>query len=821
MVSIQDTDASIRQAAGILVKMEAVLEDVFAYYKFGRHESAFPEKPYFLLSHCSHLLFLLWRTEQDDGGALFRETRRPSVFEAGLDFGTLRYTDYARRMLHGSPLDEHLKNEPQWFKFWLKLLDALHPSGSTTYHEFSRRMLAQVEQHGFTDAGMSRKDRKRLGDLMKTDEAGCFLLHSASVLEDLVWTLTDCFATLDPRNYIIEQVLSLICLLGRMRQIILCQMPARGPYASRDGKSWAMPWFLRRLHSGRTEGVLTVIPRREGGRIICTYDWESGSARMSRSWTAKTSALSSTYEELLFKTWSHDPDEHRQGDAKPPGGKASWIVQSVEAQHLEVISQRVDAQLHALRKNRWCDGLVGAVAGAARNNHERWKPSPLPWTHIWQLDQVLGQLKSLCREATAAGGDNPAEGLVSRIWPVVQQATDGIRVQISMRLDDEVPPAARATPAETANVAVHAATPLSVTTEIADVSEPAPAANVGESLTVPEQIPSNEQVPPDPTIQPDQGVTETRGPDEARNEATVPTCKIHVEPPERPEPRAVGQRAAGAGDMPAGPNTGAESAIRESECTPKPDECSLRANEPATTPGASRNALLVIAGHQAGTRELMLQTDESHVCSKVNQPLETGGRHESDLSEQHSRAESTRSIAPTVVREGIVPDCLPRERAAMKQEGRGPKPQSRVPKTAARGGQRTQAAEPSRKEMGGLPVSPSRPDPEPQSHNGTSTPHGSLPPTGDHLLVQELLQHHRRLRGPARCTPVSLMQLRQRLQWSPARVQRAMAHVFGAKPFRVYREKCKDRTISTFLQRFAAENGDALNADVGAIPVST
>jgi hypothetical protein len=821
MVSIQNIDATIKQVAGILVKMEAVLEDVFTYYKFGRYESGFPEKPYFLLSHCSHLLFLLWRTEQDNGGAIFQETRRPAAFRADLDFGTLRYTDYARRMLHGTPLDEHLKNEPQWFKFWLKLLDALNSSGSATYHEFSRHILAQVEQHGFTDAMGSRKDRRQLGDLFRTDEAGCFLLRSVSVLEDLVSTLTDRFATLDPGNYIIEQVLSLVCLLSRIRQIIIYQMPARGPYASRDWKIWAMPWLLRRVYAGKTQGVLTVVPRREGGRVLCTYHWESGSARRCWSWTVKTSERSGTYEESLFKTWPHDENEHRPGDAKPTDDKASWIIQSVEAHHLETISQHVDTLLDTLRKNPWCDGLVGTVAGVARNDHARWKPSQLPWMHIGQLDHVLEQLKSLCREAAVGGGDNPAERLVRRIWPVRQQATDAIHVQVSTRLGDEVQPAARTVPAGTINAAVPAATPLSVTTEIVDVSEPAPAANVAESLTLPVQIPSNEQVPPDLTIRPDRGVAETRVPDEARDEATVPTCEIHIEPPERSEPRAVEESAAGARDMQAGLNAGAESAAQELQRAPKPDECSLRANEPATVPGASRNARLVIAGHQAGTRELMLQIDKLDACSRVNQPLETDKRHESDLSKQHSRAESAGSVPPTVVRNGAVPDCLPRERAAAKQRGRGLKPGRRVPETAVRGGQGTHAAKPSGRKMGGLPVSPSREDRERQSPNRTSTPNGSLPPTGDHLLVQELLQHHRRLRGPAKCTPVSLMQLRQRLQWSPARVQRAMARVFGAKPFRVYREKCKDRTISTFLQRFVVENGDALNADVRAIPVST
>ena len=170
MVSIQNTDAVVKHMGGILVCGEALLEDVFAYYKFGRHERALPEKPYFLLSHCTHLLFLLWRTERDNGGILFQKTLRPAAFRAGLDFGTLCYTDCTRQRPHASSLEEHLKNEPQWFKFWLDLLDRLSSGGSTTYNEFSQQMLAQVEQRGFTDAKRSMKSRKRLADLMQTEE---------------------------------------------------------------------------------------------------------------------------------------------------------------------------------------------------------------------------------------------------------------------------------------------------------------------------------------------------------------------------------------------------------------------------------------------------------------------------------------------------------------------------------------------------------------------------------------------------------------------------------------------------------------------------
>ena len=404
---------------GILMNGEALLEDMFAYYKFGRHERAFPEKPYFLLSYCTHLLFLLWRTEQDSGGNLFQKTRRPAAFQVNLDFGTLREAEHARRMPHASPLVEHLKNEPQWFMLWLNLLDRLGSSRTAAYHEFSQQMLAQVKQRGFTGARPSRKSKKRRDDLMKSDEAGCFLLRSVSVLEDLVLTLSSHVANLDPRDHVIEQVLSLICLLGRIRQIIICEMPASGPCRLQDAKRWAMPLLLRRLCLGRRQGVLTVIPKREGGGVICTYSVVSGSGQQRNwSWSIKTSALAGSYEESLFETWPCNANERQKEGADPCDGRASWLVQSAEAQHLETISKHVDTLLYTLGKNRLYHGLVGAVAGVARNKRARWKPAQLRWTHIWQLDQVLEQLRYLFRKATVTGGNCPADRLASQIWPV-------------------------------------------------------------------------------------------------------------------------------------------------------------------------------------------------------------------------------------------------------------------------------------------------------------------------------------------------------------------------------------------------------------------
>ena len=733
MVLTQNSDATTKHIAGILAKVEAVLEDVFAYYKFGRHEGAPPEKGYFLLSHCSHLLFLLWRIEQDNGGTIFQETRRPAAFQTDLDFGTLRYADYTRRMLGADSIEEHLKNEPQWFKFWLKLLDRLSSSGSATYHEFSQHLLTQAEEHGFLDAEKRRKSRRKLVDLMKTDAAGYLLLHSVLVLEDVVWVLADHFAQLDPRHHIVEQVLSLICLLGRIRQIIICEMPASGPCALRDGRSWAMPSLSCRLCSGRTQGILKVILKREGGSVLCTYDWMSGSARRSQSWTVKTSALSGSYEESLFKTWPCDVNDLRREGAGP-----SWVLQSVEAHHLEIVSHYADALLDTLRRNPLCSGLAEAVAGVVRDNHTTWKPMRLPWIRIRQLDQVLGQLKSFCREATVAGADNAAEKLVSHIWPVRRQVTDRVDAHVSSKPQDEPPHAERMAPPEIVDAVVQGTTPLSIVTKSEDRSAPAPSADAAVPSTLPAQMASNEGVPPDLTIQPHQDAERTPAPEEKREEAPAPTCRI----------------------------------------------------------------------------------DDSPVCSKVNPALTSGEEHKFNLSEEHPREESTVAASPMATCGDDAPDCLPQEPAGTGQEARRQRSRSRVSGTAAPCGRRTDATRSLASKTGGLPTPPSQGDGDRRPGNVTSTPHENPPVTGDHVLVQELLQHHQRVRGPARYTPVSLLQLQQRLQWSRARVQRAMTHVFGGKPFRVYREKCKDHTISTFLQGFAIGNRDALRADIPVVCVS-
>ena len=134
----------VQQVVESFCAANSASEDVFLCYKFGRYQDIFPEKPYFLLSHCAHILFSLWRLEEESGGDLFPGRSRPTEFLAGLDFDKLRYTDYKRRILHADSLEDHWRNETQWFELWIRVLEHLDSSSTRLYQEFSRPILAYM-----------------------------------------------------------------------------------------------------------------------------------------------------------------------------------------------------------------------------------------------------------------------------------------------------------------------------------------------------------------------------------------------------------------------------------------------------------------------------------------------------------------------------------------------------------------------------------------------------------------------------------------------------------------------------------------------------
>lgn len=406
----------ITQVADTMVKTEAALGEMHHYYKFGRYLSVFPQKPYFLFSHCSHLLFSLWLGEQDNPLGIFTPDCSLTALLGSLDFGSLRYLDYSRRMLYADAYEEHLKNEPQWYKFWIKLLQELQRSDAAVCEELSRRFFSCLADPGFLDGKLAKKDEKALADLVQSPGAGRLFLHSIWVLEDMVSTGACHMGTLDPAAHGIEQMQSLTCLLGQLRRILVWEAGARGPYVLSADCGWSEPSALTRLFFGKAQGILSVTPREEGGELACTCTWNAGSPKArQRTWVRRVAALPHAYEEVLFKTWPLDGEE-RSCDGRTPG-ESQWIVDDLEAGHLESVCKHADEVLQGLGRHQAYGGFVEEVSHTLRNGRSQWQSAELPWSYVRRLDQLIERLKFACREAKALGGENPAQKVIRRLWP--------------------------------------------------------------------------------------------------------------------------------------------------------------------------------------------------------------------------------------------------------------------------------------------------------------------------------------------------------------------------------------------------------------------
>lgn len=406
----------ITQVTDTMVKTEAALSEMHHYYKFGRYLGVFPQKPYFLFSHCAHLLFSLWLGEQDNPTGVFTRDCSLTALLNTLDLGSLRYLDYSRRMLYANAYEEHLKNEPQWCKFWVKLLQELQQSNAASCEEFSRQFFSCLADPRFLEGKLAKQDERSLADLVQGPGAGRLFLHSVWVLEDMISTVTSHIGTLDPAAHGIERMQSLVCLLDQLRRIIVWEAAAKGPYVLSSDSGWGEPSALARFFLGKAPAVLSITPREEGGEIACTCTWNAGSPKArQRTWVRHVGALPHAYEEVLFKTWPLDGEEHSSEGRTPK--QAQWIVDDLEAGHLETVSQHVDKVLEGLGHHSAYDSFVEEVSQVVRNGLSRWEAAEVPWAYIKRLDQLTERLKFACREAKALGGENPAEKVVMRLWP--------------------------------------------------------------------------------------------------------------------------------------------------------------------------------------------------------------------------------------------------------------------------------------------------------------------------------------------------------------------------------------------------------------------
>lgn len=414
------TAGASRRLAESCVAISSASEGVFLYYKFGRYEGVFSEKPYFLLSHCAHVLFSLWRFEEEEGGPVFLGRPRPTAFLNGLDFGSLRYNDYKRRMLHADSFEEHWRNETQWFEFWIQVLEHWDPSGTAVRQEFSRCILACVTQRDVLERKAMRRTHTAFDRFMKTDATGSVMLRTLSVLDEVMQGIVQGLAGLAPSTSVLERITVVGALLNEIRRMVVYQTPAKGPYTPLGATRWRAPSPLGRMFWGRTQGVLTVVPRREGGDIICTYDPVSQPKNRRRSWTRPVSSLPGTYEQELFATWPHGTGECPDDPGHPSDVTAHWTLQNEEAGRLETICKRIDALLDGLGGNPTCERLIEEIRSVSRNGHAKWKAVDIPWTYICRLDELLGRLRSICRGANVPGGNDKAEKIVTRVCPAPQ-----------------------------------------------------------------------------------------------------------------------------------------------------------------------------------------------------------------------------------------------------------------------------------------------------------------------------------------------------------------------------------------------------------------
>jgi hypothetical protein len=388
----------IHQVVENFCAAKSARDDVFLYYKIGRWQDAFPEKPYFLLSHCAHVLFSLWRVEEDGNEDLYEGAPRPTAFLEGLPFGKLRYTDCQRRLLHADSLEDHWRNETQWFKFWIQAMEHLDPCKAALYQEFCQQILAHVGQSSVLRSKAHRRSCKALNHFVKSDAAGHALRRALSMLDELMWGIVRCVAGLDSQMYLSDQITLLIGLLGGIRGTIVHQTLVKGPYIPSNAARWKAPFAMTRWFLARTQGTLTLVPKREGGGIICSYNPASGSASRRQSWVREASSLTGTYEQELFATWSYETGEYREDPDRIHGDKACWSLQHEEVRHLETLAQLIDTLLATLERSPQCGSLIQEVRSILRNGSSKWRPQDLPWTYVRQLDQLLDRLKCARQE---------------------------------------------------------------------------------------------------------------------------------------------------------------------------------------------------------------------------------------------------------------------------------------------------------------------------------------------------------------------------------------------------------------------------------------
>jgi len=852
--------------ADILLKSQAALEEVRRYYKFDRHAHVFPEKMYFLLSHCAHLLFSLWLTEKESPSGIFTFNAHLDALASELDFEALRYVDYKRRTLHANAYEEHLKNEPNWFKFWLKALQGCEGGPPLDSDAFAQQVLTYVNNPEFLEGTVSRNDRKAFANLMKTD-AGARLLHRSSlILEDMISAIVLQFASLDAGLHATEHIAALVCVLRQARLIIVNEIPAQGPYVLFSSKAWGEPTLLR-VHPGQTLGRLRVVPKRDGGGIVCNFKWTAGSQIKKRSWTRATSALPHPYEEELLHTWPRDTSTPLNSSKPPCEAEPCWLVQRAEASRLKAIFRHIEAVQKSLSGNPRCAGLLGDIEDIFMDRHMGEEVLRLEWTYFDRLDQLLTKLQSAYREARILGGKNPGQEIIDAMWPV-QRSGDGqarlsdvptarsprtplqprsvkwtqtVPVENHASQDQNTPPEQR-----TADTAVHAPAPqrASSGTTQAPVVPSVPdtphnrrtaddthQADIACAVAKPNDHntpkPAGESLPPGhqedrrpcadgrPDSEQGQEPQSEQGADEASSAVeswrdedhseNVPTqCEVELSQ----EP----QSEQGADEAP----SALESWRDEDHSENVPTQCEVELSQEPQSEQDTEEAPSAVESHQD-------EDQNGNVPTQCEVELSQEPQSEQDADEAPSAVESWRDEdhnenVPTQCEVSGPPlnqDLSKSPQTKDQAVGETTEPKEEEP--ADSHSEPQVVKEPCHTYFQGLAT----------KGTVTSAATPSLQTSGTRLvlprprpntkadqigaqrqLLTRLIEHHGSPTVSGDGLPLSRRKMEEELGWKPAEVQRTMTDIFGNRPFTVYKQKCSEGTIGDFLDAWAQDHSN-------------
>ncbi|UCD53593.1 MAG: hypothetical protein JSW27_13255 [Phycisphaerales bacterium] len=790
MVPTRQVDLETHMA-DLLLKSEAALDELHRYYQVGRHEGKFVEKPYFLLSHCAHLLFSVWLAESEAPSGLFQYSPSLNALNANVDFGALRYTDYVRRTVHADALQEHVKNEPKWFRFWVKVLENQDGRRPLDCRRFSQTILTFVNYPDFLEGKVPKKARKGLADLLKTDTVAWIFQQSMSVLEELTAAIVSWFTRLDQSRHTKEQLVSLICMLHQVRRTIVSRVPAEGPYILLSNKDWGIPSALVLVYGGRTRGRLKVVPKRDGGSIVCACTWTSGAESKRRSWMRDFSALTRPYEELLFKTWSYDTGEPLNHPEPSADSQARWLVQSAEAGRLQIIFRHIETVSKALVRNPLCTGLTADIARLTKDDPDDWCNTGLTWTYIKELDQLLNKVKFAYREARVLGGDNPGAEVVSDLWPPRPSACKPGEQPVWR--ESHVTERSEESPSPTASSSPEPALPEEETrVEVQppeDRGEEKGQASADDSIESwqPEESCSQGSTPAEPTTD-DFATEEPEGEADSATETqdgAEPVAERDGEATEEQgfdEPSGAAETEEGNGTpllgdpmsddaepAPAEP-AAEESPTDELSETWEPEEC--RAQTPAPP--------------EPVAQELSAEEPEGETGRAAGeQEVEEAVAHLEE--EVQAREETVEASSPTECRadHSESQPCLTSDQSPCQSQGDPCESHAEDDREIA-----STAGQSSDQQQDDTQDPPSR--------AGMSQAEVS------HLVLREkLLQWHQPAEGPINYEPLSLKQLRQGLECTRSEIQRMMTTIFGRRPFTVYREKCGDKTVCAFLEASA------------------